>query len=103
MTSYGVTFGYGYPRNAQFVTLERMTAVQAEYLAILGAAHNAGGSAACHSVLAQQVHVNMSVHFSTWEARGWVDDNDDPILGATTLTSISKLLSERPMPLLYGL
>ena len=104
VTSYGVTFGSDLPRNAQFVTVQRITAVQAEYLATCWVLQTVpGGLQLAIVYCSEEVHVNMSIHFSSWEAGGGVDENEDPIVGATILRSVSELLSDRPMPVRWGL
>ena len=51
----------------------------------------------------QQIHVNMSIHFSTREAKECVVDSGNPVLGAITLRSISELLPNKQMLVRWGL
>ena len=80
-TSYGVTFGSNYSRNAQFVSFAPMRPNRAEYMAIQWELQSVLGdpqlTVACCT---QQGHVTMSIR-SPQMSR--VDSDNEPVQGAS--------------------
>ena len=94
-TAHGATFGLAHPHNIRVIKPNPLSALEAEYLAVLRVLETVPGDLTLYIVCSLQCHTNMLLNLDTWSMAGWKYWDGTPIPAAVTLRSLHDVLHNR--------